>query len=359
MIKLLLCFPLFLFAEPKFLHVSYHKTCLRELEYVGKELGISIESLDLFFTPPESFDGVTPSHDFARHVMTREKANAVWKQNQTYFESFDGYIVSDPVSLFRVFLQNAPEKPLIVWVCNRFDSPSPAFPDKLYYQDFQANLNKPNVRVIAYTPYEIVHAKSKQIRNFSTLIRPIGIGEMSIQHPDYKPLPLHIDKTNLFFVRKYLNETSMNLPRILHRYDIPHYIGPYLGPQDLNGFKGVIHIPAVISNFFLFENLSLGLVQFIPSKEFFKKLAHMPGFVFRIWSKPKLASIYNDALTYSEWYSEEFAHLFVYFDSWEDLKEKIQHTNFPLLSAQAKTFAETHRKATLEKWRVVFLSFSL
>ena len=44
-------------------------------------------------------------------------------------------------------------------------------------------------------------------------------------------------------------------------------------------------------------------------------------------------------------------HLLIYFDSWEDLKNKINTLNYEEHKLKLKNFGETHIQTTLEKWK--------
>lgn len=315
--------------------------------------------------PKELFDGVT-DHQGRRYFITHECADRIWKQNETFFNSFDGYIVSDTTPLSRIFLQNAPEKPLIIWICNRFDFP---WSVKLYarnisyYNEIQRALTKPNVAVIAYTPYEIIHAKyNRNVFGIQKLIKPTG-GAVT---PHYQNIftsskssciPKHIDRSASFFVRDYANENNLHIETILSSLEIPFYKGPYAGASDLNGFKGLIHIPFVMSNLFLFESLALGIVPLIPSKTFLKTLIDEKRCDFCFSCKPQ--SGYEDIFLYSEWYAKEFESLFVYFDSWNDLKEKTLSLDFKSLSSNIKLFSEKHQKEMLTRWSQVFTDLGI
>ena len=112
----------------------------------------------------------------------------------------------------------------------------------------------------------------------------------------------------------------MNLREKVESLNIKVFNGRYNGPKDLAEFAGIIHIPYAWSNLALFEGLQLGIIYFIPSLEFIKYLIHTDEFKKDcfFWSPPLI----EDVLHLSEWYCEEFKEVFIYFDSWIDLKKK-------------------------------------
>ena len=155
----------------------------------------------------------------------------------------------------------------------------------------------------------------------------------------------------MFFVPKYHNDTIMiDLSSLLRMNSIKNYCGKYAGPQDLVDFKGVIHIPYAWSNLSLFESIQLGIIYFIPSLSFLKKLSTRNGRFF--WSPPYL----DKHLCQSEWYSEEHKDVFVYFNSFADLKSKILTTNYEEKKKYLLDFGKQHNKEMLNRWKKVFFS---
>ena len=57
----------------------------------------------------------------AVYNIGHQRAETVWNRHKDYFDKFDVIVTSDTAPLSRIFLQNGWRKPLIIWVCNRFD----------------------------------------------------------------------------------------------------------------------------------------------------------------------------------------------------------------------------------------------
>jgi hypothetical protein len=60
------------------------------------------------------------------------------------------------------------------------------------------------------------------------------------------------------------------------------------------------------------------------------------------------------SITLSEWYNEENQEVFEYFDSWDDLKCKIENTNDEYIidkKNKIKAFIENSNKSNIEKWK--------
>ena len=64
------------------------------------------------------------------------------------------------------------------------------------------------------------------------------------------------------------------------------------------------------------------------------------------WSPP----LVRNALHLSEWYNDEHKKLFVFFDSWVDLKKKISTLNYQKKREEIIEFGRKHRNETLNKW---------
>ncbi len=335
----------------KLLHLTFHKSCLNEIEAVAKELGLKVEHWSVPDLPPNYFDGISRGNSL--YNIDHERAERVWNKHKNFFEEFDAILVSDTAPLSRIFLQNRWKKPLIIWICNRFDysdgaSLDCAFPDPEYYELFKEAGKQENVTIIAYTAFEHYYAKSKGVDTGNLIITPCcphikSIGQSSI--------PASIDKENSFFLPPYHNEKYfMDLSLFCAQLGIKNYCGRYNGAADLQKFKGIIHLPYTWSSFAFFEMMQLGIPYFVPSVRFFEECAYRGNYFH-----PNLGTLLEQKLyDLSEWYSPQHRELVTYFDSWEDLQVKINETDFPMLREKIKSFAMTHKSRMLDRWRKIF-----
>lgn len=310
----------------KILHVTYHAGCAKNIEYVCKSLGYDLET------------------QFANwnYNISANRANQIYNKYKEYYNTFDVIITSDTAPLSRIFLQNNFKK-LIIWVCNRFDYADMAtndcnFPDKEYYNLIKQAYFNPKVKIYSYTKFEYEYAKDFRNVDFGDkIIKPCAFIDNSEKT---------LDLTNTFFIPPYHNDTIfMNLKAKCDELGIKSFAGRYNGPKDLSDCAGVIHFPYAWSNLALFENWTLGNIYFIPSKEFLIKMSSMNNF---FWSPP--FSIKH--LESSEWYLPEHKDLFIYFNSWEELKDL---SNNKELIREKKTkalkFMENHTNNMLKLWK--------
>ena len=145
----------------------------------------------------------------------------------------------------------------------------------------------------------------------------------------------------------------MDLKSKISSLGIKVYNGRYDGPKDLAEFAGVIHIPYAWSNLALLEAIQSEIIFFIPSLTLLKYFIHTnidgekkDSF---FWSPPLI----EDVLYLSEWYCKDFEDAFIYFDSWEDLKYKINTINFNSQKKLLKKIGDKHKKKMLDKWRKI------
>lgn len=319
----------------KILHIGFHRGCQNDIEYICNKLGHELSFM-------EFDDGVTKNN--AKYNIGHKRANDCWNKYKDYFYTFDAIITSDTCPISRVFLQNNFEKKLIIWVCNRFDyydaqSLDCDFPDTEYYDLIRDTKNRKNVTIAGYTPFENYYAKHIRNVDFGDLvIKPIGKVSSVYSNITTTKIP---NKSQLFAIPQYHNDTIMiNLSQKLSSLNIPNYNGRYNGPVDLKEFKGVIHIPYAWSNLALYESIHFGILYFIPSKEFLIELKKDKDF---FWSPPYR----EEVLDISEWYCDENKELFIYFNSWEDLLDKI---NLSYYKRKLIEFGEKHEEKYLNIW---------
>ena len=326
------------------LHLSFHTGCIREIEAIAQAVNVNLTSLFIPDLQPKEFDGITTGN--ALYNISHDRAQNIWNKHKDYFNQFDAIITSDTAPLSRIFLQNGYEKPLIIWVCNRFDytdhgSLDCDFPDEEYYQLFQEAQSKKNVFVVPYTSFEALYAAQKNIIFNHEPIKPIGI----LPSTKTSYIPSNIDRSTTFFIPPYLNDASMKTSEKCAQLGIITYHGKYNGPNDLQGFKGIIHMPYAWSNLAFFENMQQGIPYFIPSITFMMQNIN-EGTMW--WAT---GNYFKENYHLAEWYNDEYKDIITYFDSWEDLKDKINSINFKTLQSKIKKYAKLHSAKIINQWR--------
>lgn len=334
----------------KILHLTFHKGCVQEINGIAKAFDFDLETWYIPHLPSLFLDGVSRGN--VLYNIGHQRAENIWNRHKETFLQFDAILVSDTAPLSRIFLQNHFPKPLIIWVCNRFDYSDQAsldchFPDPEFYELFDQACHQQNITIIAYTAFEQYYARKKGINIGSLLITPCGSWMPSLP----SAIPAKIDKASTFFLPPYHNERIfMNLSACCEELGIPTYCGNYQGAMDLKDFKGIIHLPYSWSNLAFFENIALGIPYFIPSLNFCKELMKKNNYFH-----PNLSLLMKDQLfELSEWYKPEREQVIIYFDSWEDLKMKINTTDYTSQRKKIEEYAQHYRLEMLARWKDVF-----
>uniref|UniRef100_A0A6C0HMY1 Methyltransferase FkbM domain-containing protein n=1 Tax=viral metagenome TaxID=1070528 RepID=A0A6C0HMY1_9ZZZZ len=336
----------------RLLHITFHKGCELEIEYVFKKLGHELEVM--YFD-----DGITKGNDL--YKIDHDRAQNCWDKHQAYFHTFDGIITSDTCPTCRPFLQNNWSKLLMIWICNRFDyEMKPETIDPEFYRLLRDIPNRKNVFIFGNSMIESVYASQlKRVEVGNLIIKPIGKNVISKD----KTQSYDMNK-ELFYIPPYENETKlMNLSEHLHTLGIPNKCERFSDHiSELLVYKGIICIPYAWSTIALFERIQHGMVTFIPTVRFLMELFTIGA--PKGWFQPPFHSytpeyFQPELLTLSEWYCEENKELFVYFDTWNDLQEKVKTTDFIKKTETILLFAKEHQDEMLGRWKKVIDMYEL
>ena len=306
----------------RLLHIGFTIDIHYDIMYICKKLKIKT-SFHIFE------DGTK-----GKYNIGKERANNYFKKHREYFETFDIILVSDTAPIARVFLENNWNKKLLIWIHNRFDYGDAAtndcnFPDPDYYELIKEETKKFNVKIFGNTYFENYYCK--KIRN--TDIGNKIINNLGIPKKKYELIPQNI----IWYTHN--NMSVLKLDKKMKDLGIPIQHKNF---NDTNRYQNVIHIPDNWTNNYLFEALNLGICYFIPTHNFFRQIIKDTGFY---WSPP--FNIEN--LEMSEWYKND--KWFIYFDSWEDLKDKILNEDYTEFRLFLKEEGEKHKMKNIEEWK--------
>lgn len=340
----------------KMLHLTFHQGCSNEIAAMAECLGIDVTTWFIPSLPPGWLDGTSAGNSL--FSICNDRAARIWNLHKEEFESYDVILTSDTAPLARIFLQNNCQKPLIIWICNRFDYYDKAgcdcsFPDNDFYRYMSEARHRKNVRVIAYSLFEHYYAHSKGVDTGDLIINPCApIIKQNKQMTHCIPVE---EKRNKFFIPNYLNEKQfMNFSAVCNDMGIPNHRSWYNGPDDLIDFKAILPLPCAYCNIGMFENLARGIPYFVPSASFLHRLMTSGGMY---WHHDKSPLIHEHKFWLSEWYTPERNGIMIYYDSWADLVHKVQTIDLEAQRQKILTWADEHRDKMLTKWKEVFESF--
>lgn len=332
------------------LHITCHTGCEKHINYVSKRLQWSSETFNAIRMTDLDSDSV--------FNMLPDRADAFWQTHKHRIIGRDLVIVSDTAPLSRVILRHMDEYAgnLIVWICNRFDYAHNTeglknpFPDEDWYRCLceASKTYWDRVRIVSYTKFERIYALDKQVFWFGAfadaVIRPIGTLETVIQtHLGAIPDNVRARKSEYLFIPPYINDELLIDFEFLNTRNIRWYRGRYAGSKDLVGFRAILHVPYAYSNLALFENLTNGLVYYLPSLEFMNVLIQKSQ-----WFQDGLSRIHL-----AEWYDPGNANLFVYFDSWEDLAFKLSGNEHEKRVDAISRWVQHEQRETVLQWESV------
>jgi hypothetical protein len=336
----------------KVLHLSHHYGCLKDHQYIAKELGLDLTSV---FT---HWDTVIPKGCFR---MTLDLANTIWENNAEYFNEFDYVITSDTAPISRIFLENFDkfDGTLIVWVCNRFDYNMEG--DMSYYNLFRKYVDHPRVKVVPYTEFENIWMTRFGIKTKYSTIKPIGL-----TIPD----PLSEDESHIIgfdgnyeldlsggdvLVSRYHNDNKFqNSRKICEGFGLKTGTATYRGAEELKKISDLYEcfliFPDAYSKFTTFELMQIGMPIILPSEELLLDLSRKPNYFFS-------TGIYPQTVKYCEWYNEHYENFAVYFEEMDGIGEAVSmvRENRTVILQKMSDCAIIHKEHELNKWREIYV----
>lgn len=329
----------------KILHLTFHRGCQYDVEYICDKLNLDLETL--YF-----HDHAAGIYRPNRYKVTEQRAEAWWLDKKDYYQSFDCIITSDTAPLSRIFLRHIDElKPrLIIWICNRFNY---AIEDDEQYPIVLNNLaQQKKITLIPNTEIERIYCKQKGVTLTEPTIKPLGrrLPNRQMLPPDGAAYMDDGDYETGFYIPMCHNETKfMNLHRHCSSLGLRTFHGTHRGADSLKRFKAIIHIPYAWSTWSFFESLALNVPYLIPTERFLNEMQSRPSFWFQ-------TDFDEHLLKLSEWYCDEHRSFVTYFDDWNDLVAKAEKTDWTQARKKAGAFAEKHHDRTIASWKTTILA---
>lgn len=178
----------------------------------------------------------------------------------------------------------------------------------------------------------------------------LPLGRNSYDPLHYSSLPNHVvnDQNHyLFSPSNSLNDNgasnqqTISIPENrLQTLGVQWYQGRFNGLNDVKDFAALLWIPHKLSCNLVYESWALDKVWYIPSWDYFKTLRKHVSDDFEVWQE-------------SVWYCHEHRHLFVYFDSWEDLQQKWYAKAHHVKEHLIKDYRTMIEKQNMLQWDVL------
>ena len=271
-------------------------------------------------------------------------------------ESYDGFIVTfSPV--FALFFEKF-GKPIIIVNATRYEQPASNNSSLDQWKFIDDGLKRLYAKgllvVISNNLYDQLYIKTA-INIDSTLI-PSLCEYTNVKREEnrniYKLFCLYSSQKNPIQVINNVRLININ------------QIKPYTF-ETIAKFTATIHIPYEISTMSIFEHYTLNMPLLFPTKEFYLKMYNNNELnvygsysaLFNFNSNPQAldpllkGNWFEKMIPHADYYNEEYFPYITYFDSFEDLQNKLTTINFDEISDKMKKFNENRKNLILNKWR--------
>lgn len=285
-----------------------------------------------------------------------------WKefydQYKDEFSQYDAFYVFYPPVFIRLY--EWWNKPILLQVPIRFDTGMHRNAENI--ARFFAACKQPDVTMTANSKYDQAYLK-----NFCT--------ELEVEH-----IPNLCEYTGmrwtgknrriLYYATRPHGRMNTLMPGMLTRKENTLSAGHTW--QEVADFLAIVHLPYQVSTMSIFEQYTACIPLFLPSKRFMLELYETEGTVLEHYSTFKLAGHDSKSvaestgkydpndyknmeavahwLDYADYYDETWMPHIQYFDSFEELKEKLNDTDFAEVSNKMAVANGKRKQWVYERW---------
>ncbi|ORX45830.1 hypothetical protein BCR32DRAFT_330173 [Anaeromyces robustus] len=256
-------------------------------------------------------------------------------------------IIGDLVSDGYGYIINGCSSKVIFEITNRFD----AFVDENieeYHRRFGLSLNDTNkdISIVMSSPYEDYYACQRGVHiPLYHVIRSTGYIYGILDSSN-------IEKRNeLIIVNRSSQDISISKTELEKRFILFKLISPKdCNINILSQYKAQLILPSHITNQIIMENFKYGIVMIVPSKSLFREIVSNINYTF---GAKEILQIDDGLEKYTDWYNEEFKDLIIYFNSWDDIHNIMNNSDFDKIKLKAMKYAEEYEDKIIEQWKEV------
>lgn len=342
----------------KFFNIDLHIAVIEDIKTIFNELGHEVDSFCLsnhtwvFERAPDNIDIINKNN---WNFLDESLCNLFFDKYKDKLLEYDAFICTYPPSFSMLYERF--NKPIILHIPIRYEVPfqNDAKKWNAFNQYLQRNIDYGKIIPIANSRYDQEY--------FEFFVkRECGFIPNICEYTKTKWNPTK----NKFLYSGRLNwnfdKNSIDDRRSLKNYKW----------QDISSYNGIIIIPYNCSTMSIFEHYTSNIPLFCPSHEFMLDLyKNYPNQVLTelTWNKTKGLSSgsviecgkkdpnkYDDIeimkywIGLSDFYNEEWMPHIVYFNSFEDLENKLKTTDLKKVSLLMKEFNLTRKQKIYEKW---------
>jgi len=357
----------------KILHITNHPGTIQNINQVATYINTSY-----YTTTSQGIQLEITTHPWNYgYYVSKSRADEIFQsfKDKDIIPRYDILLFTDTSMYARPFLQNldSHQYGIIIYITNRFDWGMQEIHDPRehleYYELFtQAARTEGNrIQIIADNEYDIFYAKTRASIEFAfpKCIRQSPYVNITNSHSG---APIH----SKFFIQNRGTDIS-SYEEILNglgiQYDVFDTTNRYRDKAHIAEYIGVLHLPYQVNIQSLMENLGAGIIHYIPSKSFFRKLLADTKLDIKLdnhwyyWEeRNQPPHLLEQSIELAEWYATELAPWFTYFNSWEEL-EAIYHASASnsIQTANKRAniiqWVQSNNADNISKWIILFQRF--
>ena len=344
----------------KFFNLDCHVSVIADIKKILESLGHEVVSYSIsghnwvFNRQPTKLDIINTNN---WRQLNEDMCNSFYERYKDELSEYDGFICTYPLTFSLLYEKF--KKPIILHIPIRYETPFESNPEQWerFNNYLREGIENKKIFPIANSLYD-----KKYFEHFVDKLCDYIPNICDYTETSWEPkrndflyygrLPINI-KSNLLFDKSNLG-----------RYEW----------SDISKFKGIVMIPYNCSTMSIFEFYTSNIPLFCPSIDFMCELYTKHGNhvlseltwnrVFNLGSGSKIEnnksndpnryddiSIMSNWIKLSDFYNTEWMPNIVYFDSFDDLLNKLQTVNLNEISEKMKTFNSTRKLNIINKWK--------
>jgi len=322
-------------APQEVLYIARYQDAVNNMKYIMNKLGYEVYNLIPWYSPkkrPQCFNNGECSTMFTalcrkyKYIIVNEIAS-------------DGY----------GYLNSACSSKIIFELNNRYDVHVPEDDAKEFSIKFGTSLinEKKDISVVLQNSYESYYACKKGVHFPSYQI----VGSTGYFDGLTYEIIQNVEKEDIIAIVEKTTQDSLVAKVELTKRDVPFEMIPWknCNPRALAKYKVQLILPSQISSQKIMENFRHGIVMMIPSEAFFREMVRESDQYS--FDAPEIIQLDEGLEKYTDWYNDDMEDLFVFFNSWDDVRGLLHSVNFDKIRTRAKEFAEKQEIKIIEQWK--------
>jgi hypothetical protein len=343
----------------KFFNLDCHVSVIADIRQILESMGHEVDSWSVSghnWVFGKNSTKVDIVNQDTWHSLDKQMSDEFYERYKDELSKYDAFICTYPPSF--AMLYEKFDKPIIIQIPIRYEVPFHKSENNWNYfnQYLRDGIDKNKIFVTANSEYDKQYFEFF-VNRHCELIPSICEYTNTTWTPTKEQflysgrLPINFDE------RDVINKSNLG------KYDW----------SDITSFKGIIQIPYTCSTMSIFENYTSNIPMFFPSLKFMMQLyQNYSDFVLseltwnRIFGTSRQSIIDCDRendpnrfdnleimekwISLSDFYNQEWMPHLIYFDSFEDLAQKLVNTDLVGVNKQMEEFNKKRKELIYSKW---------